>query len=107
METSKKWTSKEIEILVHTVKNSPYNLQECFRIVAKETGRTLGAVHFKWYNDIKYTAEGRKAMFTISKNKIYEGKIHRSNYKVNPIKVNLSKKLWATLIGFATKLTNK
>lgn len=45
----KKWTAEEDNMLVQAVKENPDNLSRGFREVAEKTGRTVGAISFRWY----------------------------------------------------------
>jgi len=49
MTTRKKWTAEEDKLIVQAVKNNFDNLAKGFREVAKEIGRTPGAVTTRWY----------------------------------------------------------
>lgn len=53
MNTKKKWTKEEEEILVQAVKANPHNLSKTFREVAKKLGRTEVAVNLQWYTKIR------------------------------------------------------
>lgn len=45
----KKWTAEEDNMVVQAAKDNFDNLQKGFREVAKELGRTTGAVSSRWY----------------------------------------------------------
>lgn len=92
----KKWTQEEDEALVQAVTTTPYNLQKCFITVAAQIDRTPTAVFHRWYRYVRFTSEGRKAMFTIGKNSIYAGKNFCTGYKVRPRKTGSS--LWKKLL---------
>lgn len=51
---NKRWSQEEVDLLKETVRTHSHNREEAFRIVVEKTGRTAGAVNFKWYNEVKH-----------------------------------------------------
>ena len=87
MEQKKRWTREEDEILVQAISAKPHNLKKCFIAVAEQTGRTIGATQFRWYQHVRFTSAGKKAMLTIGPKTAFSGKNELDNSKVRPIKV--------------------
>ena len=52
MATKRKWTTKEDNLIIRTVKDSFYNLQEGFKKVAAKIKRTPQAVSQRWYRTL-------------------------------------------------------
>ena len=93
MTTKKRWTKEEEEILVQAVKANPHNLEEAFRKVAKQTGRTAKAIHHRWYRKMKHNS---RCFITISSEKqMINGKNYTSRNSSSP--VTTIKILWEKL----------
>ena len=93
MTARKRWTKEEEEILVQAVKANPHNLEEAFRKVAKEIGRTQNAVHHKWYIKMKHNS---RCFITISSEKqMINGKNYTNRNSSSP--VDTIKTLWEKL----------
>lgn len=98
METKKRWTKEEDEILVQAISANPHNLSKCFIAVAEQTGRGVTGVQYRWYRYVKFTAAGRKAMLTLSPVIAYSGKNKLDNSKNNPIEVRRPS-IWRRLLA--------
>lgn len=98
-EKKKKWTPEEDVILVQAVSANPHNLSKCFIAVANKTGRTSKGVSQHWYKTVKFSEEGKKAMFTVGRGSTYPGKNWTPTCILNPIKKRKKNSLWVTLLS--------
>lgn len=99
MKPYRRWTIEEDEILVQTVTANPHNLKRCFLSVALKTGRTEKGVSHRWYQRVKFTSEGRKALLTIGRGSTYPGgKNDMDTNKEHPIKYKKTTILWKRIL---------
>lgn len=92
--TRKKWTKEEDDRLIKAVSENSGNIQQVFRMLAEELGRTRGAVEIRWYgvlnnpNHPKY--RGTACFITISRKKrLINNKIESSKRVSIPHRVSL------------------
>lgn len=53
MTTKQKWTEEDDVLLLHEVKESPYNLQSAFRRFSDSNNRSVGATSWHYYDLVK------------------------------------------------------
>ena len=92
----RKWAREEDEILVQAISASPYNLSKCFISVAEQIGRSNKAVAVRWYQHVRFTSAGRKAMLTVGPKCYFSGK-NNFNNKVKPIEIRQNS-FWKRLL---------
>lgn len=63
-----RWTEEEERELLETISDYAGNLKEAFRIFCDEhPDRTIAAVNFKWYGDLKKQNNVRTCLITIDR----------------------------------------
>ena len=96
MAQKKRWTAEEDRILVQAITGSSYNLSKCFLTVGLQLGRTKKSVENHWYQTLRFTDLGKKAMFTVGKESLYTGKVYREGGLVQP--QGSKNSLWQTIL---------
>lgn len=99
----RRWTKQEDDRVEEFLNEEHLNLQECFRILAKELKRSTQAVELRWYmvlsnpNHPKY--RGTKCFVSICRKRaLVNRKILADNKNIKPVRVKVS--WWKSVLNW-------
>ena len=73
----KKWTKDEKRVLLSIIQHNPNNLQQAFKLAAKQLNRTEHAMHAQWYKylrneDTQFVLMSQHTIIPNSKNSLHK-----------------------------------